>query len=164
MSNSDVNVRAMMPPPPPVLKHKVTGRKSRLLCPQSPTSDDHSVPEPPMKRKTLAERAGEVQRPPSTTMQNYRPVNPAVKSTIMGAVKPIKLSSSTASRAPSNSSRNTSGSSATSVTTDSARSSSTASSYRPQSAMGHSRAVSYDKGGRSTSAVSYTHLTLPTRG
>ncbi|SLM37617.1 kinesin-like protein klpa [Lasallia pustulata] len=100
------------------------------------------LPPPPgtatLKRKTLAERAGEPPRP-APAPPSSRPVSAAVKATaIAGVSRNASFSSSVSSRAPSVSSRNVSNSSFASSVGPSTRPPS-AQSTRPQTSMAHGR-------------------------
>ncbi|GAB7339753.1 hypothetical protein MBLNU457_6315t1 [Dothideomycetes sp. NU457] len=141
MTISDNNIRAMMPPPA-TLKHKGS-----------------SLPEPPFKRKTLVERAVEAPRSMVPTTPSSRPVNPAVKATVLAGIKPVQLNSSNVPRNPPISSRSTSKSSSTT------RPPSAASHYRSQSAMSNGRAASgeYANGTRPGTALEdYEETPQPT--
>lgn len=102
--------------------------------------DNGTVPEPAPKRKTLAERAGEVNRP-GVAPPTSRAVNGSVKATVSAGVRPGTSFSSSSSRAPSTTSRKVS----TTSTQSSASSrppSALSTSRRPQTALGHSRTKS----------------------
>lgn len=108
ISESEGNARAqtMMPPPPPYntssMKHKPT-----------------NLPEPPLKRKTLAERAGEVPRGHPAAPPSSRSVNGSVRSMAAGGIRnqrePYAGHARSMSNVSSVSSRTTSGTSASSV-------------------------------------------------
>lgn len=151
LSNTETNVRAM-PPPTMTLKHKQSACKA-LGNIQGELPVDRSIvpePQPLLKRKTLAERAGEPQRPTST--QTPRAVNGSVKASVLASVRP---STSTTTRVPSGSSRNTSASSTISSSTNGSRPPSVASSYRSQTAMGHARSATFDQAAFARSTTSY---------
>jgi len=148
MTISDNNIRAMMPPPA-TLKHKGSSCE-RVSSYRGRTGlIEFTVPEPPFKRKTLVERAVEAPRSMVPMTPSSRPVNPAVKATVLAGIKPVQLSSSNISRNLSTSSRTTSKSSSTT------RPPSAASHYRSQSALSNGRAVSgeYANGARPGTAL-----------
>ncbi|GAB7349771.1 hypothetical protein MBLNU459_g0494t2 [Dothideomycetes sp. NU459] len=125
MSASDHNARAMMPPPPPQnLKHKGSARMPPRPEARKHAIDDPAVPEPAPKRKTLAERAGEIGRANSAALKSLKAGTRTVSST------------STASSRTASSSRHPSGSSVSS------RPPSAASLTRSHSGLAHSRSRS----------------------
>ncbi|KAI9659466.1 MAG: kinesin-like nuclear fusion protein [Bathelium mastoideum] len=125
MSASENNARTAGQPsmPPPTLKHKPSG-----------------LPEPMMKRKTLAERGGEPIRPNVTAPPTSRIANAAVTSIAQAGPRPTSFSSSlssAASRTASAVSRNTSTSSTRSVVGTMGRSA--GNKLRSQTSMSHMR-------------------------
>ncbi|KAF2187383.1 kinesin-domain-containing protein [Zopfia rhizophila CBS 207.26] len=134
MSEAATNSRGAMGPPTGTLKHKATG-----------------LPEPPAKRKTLQERAGEPLNPKPAAPPSSRPVNHAVKSTTMNGVRNV-FSNSTSRMPSSNASRHTSSSSFSGSVGYGSRAPS-ANGYRPQSAYGHSRIKSHHQGSRPATSM-----------
>ncbi|KAI9823787.1 MAG: hypothetical protein M1819_001134, partial [Sarea resinae] len=124
ISDSENNARAPAMPPSEslALKHRPS-----------------ALPEPAPKRKTLAERAGEISKAGLAAPSSARPINSAVKATTLAGVRNASLSSSVSSRTPSASSRNVSGSSFATSIGPGSRPPSIPEASRPQTSMGYGR-------------------------
>ncbi|KAJ9616747.1 kinesin-like nuclear fusion protein [Cladophialophora chaetospira] len=135
MSAAATNSRIAMPPPPPFAGHKRQG-SNRLYFGwtnqnQGPLTTP-TVPEPTSKRKTLAERAGESKTNPAAP-RSIAPIAAGVMSTIHNR-NPSSFSQSY--RSNSSASRDTSGSSSTSIFSASVGSGIRPPTTRPASSLG----------------------------
>ncbi len=98
--------------------------------------------EPALKRKTLAERAGETSRSNIAAPPSSRPISSSVKATTLAGTRNPSFASSTSTRTPSISSRNVSGSAFSSSVGPGSRPPSAQSQHRSQTAMGYNRSTS----------------------
>ena len=103
---------------PPTLKHKPSGRMPSFRPDPQILSNMQIVPEPTMKRKTLAERAGEPLRSIPSAPTTARPANSSLSNMAQAGPRVNNFSSSlssASSRATSTASRTTSASSTRSM-------------------------------------------------